>query len=186
MVLLKTTLAGALLLVVGILLLTVAGPYVTVPVRVVQRHDVEPHAQFLVGDVTDRPYSIPGSVVVFGTLDVAEAPTNQSGDIQFIVLDAQNYQLWVAGQQSNNLFTSDEQGHSNFTFNTPSSAVYHFVFDNRASLYKKFVTLSLGYNEVSLSNKPDPRIPYFGLGLLAVGLVVLIYGLARKPLIPWA
>jgi hypothetical protein len=46
--------------------------------------------------------------------------------------------------------------------------------------------LSLGYNEVSLSNKPDTRIPYLGMGLLAVGLVVLIYGLARKPPIPWA
>jgi hypothetical protein len=168
------------------LLLTVAGPYVTVPVQVVQRHDVESHAQFLVGDVTDRSYSIPGSVAVFGTLDVAEAPTNQTGDIQFMVFDAQNYQLWMAGQQSNNLFISDQQGHSNFAFNTPSSGVYYFVFDNRASLYKKFVTLSLGYNEVSISNKPDPRIPYLGLGLLAAGLVVLIFGLARKPPIPWA
>jgi hypothetical protein len=186
MVLLKTTLAGAMFLVAAVLLLTVAGPYVTVQVQEVQRHDVEPHAKFLVGDVTDRQYSIPGNAAVFGTLDVAKAPTNQSSDIQFMVLDAQNYELWAASQQPNYTFHSDLQGHSNFTFNTPSSGVYHFVFDNRASVYKKFVTLSVSYNEVSISNQPDPKIPYVAWGLLAFGFVVLIYGLARKPQIPWA
>lgn len=186
MVLLKTTLTGVLLLVAGILLLTVAGPYLTVQVETVQRHDVEPHAQFLVGDVADRQYALPQGVSVFGTLDVAQAGTNQSGSIPFMVLDSQNYQLWSTGQQPDNLFTSDQQGASNFTFNTPSAGVYHFVFDNRASLYKKYVTFSVSYNEVSVSTKPDPRIPYVGWCLLAVGLVVLVYGLARKPPVSWA
>jgi hypothetical protein len=186
MVLLKTTLTGALLLVAGILLLTVAGPYITVQVQAVQRRDVEAHGQFLVGDVVDRPYTLPGGVTAFGTIDVVQAPTNQSAGIHFIVLDSQNYPLWVAGQQSNNLFTSDQQGSSNFTFNTPSAGVYHFVFDNRQSLYKKYVTLTVSYNEVSVNTTPDPRIPYVGWGLLGVGLLVLIYGLARKPRISWA
>jgi hypothetical protein len=186
MVLLKTTLAGAILLVAGILLLTVAGPYIRVPVQVVQSHDVEAHAQFLVGDMVDRDYTLPSGVSVFGSLYVAQAPTNQSASIQFLVFDAQNYQLWAAGQQSNNLFSSDNQGASNFTFNTASAGVYHFVFDNRASLYKKYVTLSVGYNEVSISARPDPRVPDVGWALLAVGLVVLIYGLARKPRVSWA
>jgi len=186
MVLLKTTLIGALLLVAGILLLTVAGPYITIQVQVVQPHEVEPHAQFLVGDVADRQYTLPGGVSVVGTLNVAQPPTNQSGSVQFMVFDAQNYGLWSAGQQSNNLFTSDQQGAFNFTFNTAGAGVYHFVFDNRASVYKKYVTLSVGYNEVSVSTKPDPRVLYVGWGLLAAGLVALIYGLARKPRITWA
>jgi len=186
MVLLKTTLAGVFLLAAGILLLTIAGPYVTVQVQAVQRHDVEPHAQFLVGDVADRQYTLPGGVSVFGTLDVAQAGTNQSSSIPFLVLDTQNYQLWSTGQQSNNLFSSDQQNASNFTFSTPSSGVYHFVFDNRASLYKKLVTLSVSYNEVSVSTKPDPRVPYVGWGLAAFGLVLLAYGLLRKPQVRWA
>jgi len=186
MVLLKTTLTGLALTVAGLLLLTVAAPYITVQVRVVQPHEVEPHAQFLVGDVTDRPYNLPANVSVFGSIDVLQAPTNQSSTIQFMVLDAQNYQLWTAGQQSTFLVTSNQQGLSNFTFSTPSSGIYHFVFDNRASIYKKYVTLTINYNEVSITNQPDSRLPYVGWGLVAVGLVLLVYGLIRKAPIPWA
>ena len=175
-----------MLVALGILLLTVAGQYVTIQVEAVQRHDVEPHAQFLVGDVADRQYSLPGNVTVFGTVDVAQAPSNQSSNIQFVVLDAQNYPLWAAGQQASSLFTADQQGRANFTFNTASAGVFHFVFDNRASVYKKYVTLSINYDEISASNQPDRRVPYVGWALLAVGLVVLTYGLARKAPIPWA
>jgi hypothetical protein len=186
MVLLKTTITGIALVVAGLLLLTVLGPYITVQAQVVQHNPVEPHAQFLVGDVTDRQYTLPSDVTVFGSVDVLQAPTNQSSSIQFIVLDAQNYQQWAAGEQSTFLFTSNQPGQSNFTFSTPASGIYHFVFDNRASLYKKYVTLTVSYDEVSISDQPDPRIPYVSWGLIAVGLIVLVYGLARKPPISWA
>lgn len=186
MVLFKTTLAGALLLIAGILLLTIAGQYITVQVQVVQRHDVEQHAMFLVGDLADRQYSLPDSVSAFGSLGVAQAPTNQSSDIQFKVFDADNYQKWTAGQDSNFLFSKDAQGQSNFTFTSTNGGLYYFVFDNRASLYKKYVTFSLSYNEVSTSQQPDSRIPYVGWGLLGAGLVVLAIGLIKKAPIPWA
>jgi hypothetical protein len=58
MVLLKTTLAGVCVLVIGILLLTMLGQYVTVEVQEVHTRTVEPHAEFLVGDVADRTYNI--------------------------------------------------------------------------------------------------------------------------------
>ncbi len=186
MVLLKTTLVGVCLLVVGILLLTVAGPYITVEVQDVQRRDVEPHAEFLVGDVEDRTYSIPGSVSVFGSIDVTEAPTNQSGDIRFMAFDADNYQRWSSGGSSNFLFSAEKQGQFNFTFQTEKSGVYHLVFDNRASLFKKYVILSVSYKEVSISHIPDPRVPYVGWALAVGGAIILAYGLARRPPIPWA
>jgi len=186
LVLIKTALTGALLLVAGILLLTVASPYITMQVQSIQPHAVEPHAQFLVGDVTDRQYTLPAGVSVFGTINVAQAPTNQSSALQFVILDSENYALWSSGQQSNNLFSSDQPGASNFTFNTAAAGVYHFVFDNRASVYKKYVTLSASYNEVSVSTRPDPRIPYVAWALLAVGLIVMVYGSVRKPPVSWA
>ena len=186
MVLLKTSLTGAILLVAGILVLTIVGQYITVQVQVVERHDVDPHAQFLVGDVVDKQYSLPASVTVQGTVDVTQAPTNQTGSIQFIVLDAQNYELWQAGQQSSFTFTATPQDHYNFTFNTNDAGIYHFIFDNRASVYKKYVTLAVGYNQVAISNEPDARVTYLGWGLLVTGLIPLIYGLVRKQPIPWA
>lgn len=187
MVLFKTTLAGASLLVVGILLLTTLGPYVTVEVQETQHRDVEPHAEFLVGDVEDRTYPLPANVPASGYIDVTQAPTNASGDIRFMVFDEGNYQKWSSGQQSINLIpTAENQGKFNFNFTTANAGIYHFVFDNRASLFKKYVVLSLGYSEVTISHVPDPRVPYVGWALAVVGGILLAYGLARKPPISWA
>lgn len=186
MVLLKTTLAGACLLVVGIFLLTTLGQYVTVDVRHVESREVEPHAEFLVGDVADRTYDLPANVSAFGSVDVTQAPTNASSDIRFMVFDAASYQKWSSGQQSGFMFSTEKQGQFNFTFATTIPGTYHFVFDNRASVFKKYVTLSVGYSEVIVSHVPDPRTPYIGWALLVGGALILAIGLARKPPIPWA
>jgi len=186
MVLLKTSLAGITLLVLGILMVTVIGHYVTVEVRDVQRRDVEPHAEFLAGDIAERPYTLPTSVSVFGSILVNEASSNQSGDIHFMVFDEQNYQKWRSDGQANFLFSADKQGQFNFTFLTDKGGVYHFVFDNRASLFKKFVTLSISYNEVISSRVPDTRARYAGWALLITGGLVLIYGLVRRQPATWA
>jgi hypothetical protein len=186
MVLFKTTLVGVCILVAGLLLLTTLGPYVTIEVQRVQHRDVESHAEFLVGDLADRNYTLPANVAASGSVDVTQAPTNTSGDIMFMVFDADNYQKWISGQQSNFLFSADNQGQFNFTFTTANAGVYHFVFDDRASLLKKYVSLSVGYSEVAISHVPDPRVPYIGWALAVVGGIVLVIGLAKKPPIPWA
>jgi len=185
MVLFKTALVGACILIAAMLLLTTLAPYVTVEVQQVQPRDVEPHAEFLVGDVADRSYTLPANVAVSGSVDVTQAPTNASSDIRFMVLDDNNYQKWNSGQQSNFLFSADDQGKFNFNFTTTSTGVYHFVFDNRASLFKKYIILSVGYSEVTISYVPDPRVPYIGWALAVVGGILLVYGLARKPPITW-
>jgi len=186
MVLFKISVAGAVLFVAGLVLLTVAGQYVTVPVQTVQRNDVEQLTQFTVGDITDRSYSLPGGVSAFGSLNVTQLPTNQLGDINFTILDAGNYQKWSSGQQSNSLLSKDEQGQSTFTFTTTTNGPYYFVFDDRASPYKKAVAFSLSYNELSTSYVTDPRVPYIGWGFVAAGLIVLAIGLIRKPPVTWA
>ena len=186
MVLLKTTLAGASMLVVGILLLTLLSQYVTVQVQYTQTRTLEPHAEFLVGDVVDRQYTLPASVSAAGTVDITQAPTNASGDVRFTIFDDSNYQKWNSGQESNSLYSADGQGQFNYTFSTGGTGLYHFVFDNRASLYKKYVVLSVNYGEVILTHVPDPRIPYIGWILLVGGAIVLVYGLFRKAPVSWA
>jgi len=186
MVLLKTTLAGVTLLVLGILALTVLGQYITVQVQDVRRRDIEPHAEFLVGDVSEWARLLPADVSVSGTADVKEVPSNQSSSIHFLVLDDENYQKWSTGSQATSLTSSTEQGKFNFTFRTGKNGVYHLIFDNRESLFKKYVTLSASYNEVVTNTVSDTRMQYVGWVLVVVGAVGTFYGLLRKAPVPWA
>lgn len=151
MVLLKPTLAGIVLLVLGVVSITVLGQYVTMEVQQTQRRDIEPHVEFLVGDLQERSYTLPASVQVFGTILATQVPSNQSGEVHFIVLDNENYQRWSTGSQADFVYSADNQGQFNYTFTTNKSGVFHFVFDNRASLYKKYVILTVAYDEVLTS-----------------------------------
>ncbi len=186
MVLLKTTIAGCALLVVGILLLTVAGQYVTVEAREVQTRSVEPHAEFLVGDTVDKSYNLPANVEVLGTLDATQAPSNQTGSIRFLVFDADNYQKWLTGGQASSIYSAEKQGPLNFTFTTGTDGIYHFVFDNHVSLYKQYVTFTVAYNEVIRSRIPDTRVGYVGWVFAIMGGLIAAYGLLRKPPVSWA
>ena len=185
MVLLKTTIAGLAVLILGVLLLTMIGQYITVQVQDVQRHDVEPHAEFLVGDLVDRTYNLPAGSEIIGNATVTEAPSNQTSDLHFMVLDSDNYQRWSAGTQANYAYSAEKQGQISFAFTTEKTGVYHFVFDNRASLYKKYVVLTIAYNEVITSRVPDTRVTYVAWSMIGVGGLVLAYGLVRKPPISW-
>jgi len=182
----KTTISGAAAIVIGILLVTFVGQYITMTVQNVQRTDVEPQAEFLVGDVEQRPYSLPANVMVFGTVKVTEAPTNQSSDIRFLIFDDANYQKWYSGGQANFMYSTEKQGQFNYTFTSTANVVYHFVFDNRASLYKKYVVFSLAYNDVVTSQVPDPRIQYLAYAMVGLGAVLLIVGLLKKPKPRWS
>ena len=182
----KTTMTGIALLIIGVLLLTFAGQYITMTVQNVQRTDVEPHTEFLVGDMEQRSYTLPINVMVFGTVKVTQAPSNQSGDIRLLVFDDENYQRWSSGGQGNSVYSTEKQGQFNYTFTSNANVLYHFVFDNRASLYKKYVVFSLAYNDVVTSQVPDPRIQYAAYAMVVLGAVLLVIGLAMKPKPRWS
>jgi len=167
---------------------TVLGQYVTAEVQEVQRHDVEPHVEFMVGDVKEKEYTLPGSVSVLGTVDVTqEIPSNESdsGNFHFMVLDNANYQKWSSSSQPDPLFSTDNEGRFNYTFTTPAAGVYHFVFDNSNSPSKKSVVLTVEYDEVLTSRVPDTRIIPVGYVLMVLGALVFVYGLVKKPQVHW-
>ena len=186
MVLFKTTMAAIVVLVIGVLLLNFGGQFITMMVQSTQRTDLEPHAEFLVGDVVQRSYSLPATVTAFGVVKTSQAPTNQSGDVRFLVFDDLNYQKWNTGGQADSAYSSEKQGQFNYTFPTSKSGVYHFVFDNRASMYKKYVVFSMSYNEVVRSQVPDSRLQYVAWAMLIGGALLLVVGLVRKPSLRWA
>lgn len=176
---------GLAILVLGVLL-SYGGQYITMTVQNTQRTEVEPHAEFLVGDTVQRPYTLPAPVAVLGFVRVTQAPINQSSDLRFLVFDDLNFQKWNAGGQADFTYSSVQSGQFNFTFTTNKNGVYHFVFDNRASMYKKYVVFSLAYNEVVKSQVADPRIQYLAWGALVAGGILSLIGLVRKPPVRWA
>ena len=186
MVLLKPILIGIVLLAVGIASITILGQYVTMEVQQTQRRDLVPYAKLFVESTKDESYTFPTNVQVFGTILVTEEPSNQSGDIRFIVLDSENYQKWNTGAQADSVYSVNGQGQFNYTFTTGKRGVYHFVFDNTKSLYKKYVILTVAYNEITITRVPDPRTAYLAWPITVAGGLILLYGLARKPPVPWA
>jgi hypothetical protein len=186
MVLFKSTLLGIALLVAGVLMLSVVGQYVTMDVQQVQRHDIDTKVQFLVGDSAERDYPFSAGSPVFGSVGVTEALSNQSSDIQFKVFDQENYNKWKSTGQAETLIATPIQGTENYTFTAGKTGSYHFVFDNQASLSKKFVTFSVSYNEITTTRVPDPRMNYLTWACFIAGALILVYGLATKPPAIWA
>jgi len=82
-----------------------------------------------------------------------------------------------------------DQTISNKSFNIPlrEAGTYCFVFDNQGPQPSKTVNISarvLGSTEKVLIAR-DGSANTVGLGLGALGLVVVIYGYSRKSTIPW-
>jgi hypothetical protein len=186
MVLFKTAISGVVILAVAVLLFNYGDQVVTMTVQNTLRTDIEPHTEFLVGDVAQKSYTLPAAVTSFGVVKTSQAPTNQSSDIRFMVLDDANFQKWNAGSQVDSVYSTTNQGEFNFTFATTKSGAYHFVFDNRASLYKKYIVFSMAYNQVVKSQVPDSRLQYVAWGTLLGGGILLLVGLVRRPPLRWA
>jgi len=82
-----------------------------------------------------------------------------------------------------------DQTVGNKSFNIPlrAAGTYCFVFDNQGPQPSKTVNISarvLGSTEKVLIAR-DGSANTVGLGLGALGLVVVIYGYSRKSIIPW-
>lgn len=78
---------------------------------------------------------------------------------------------------------------SNATLVIPvnASTVYYFGFDNTSSNSSKTVILSASVHTTSISSyiSRDGGWNVGGLGLSAIGLIVMLYGVASRTVIPW-
>lgn len=186
MVLLKPTIAGIGLILLAVVIMTYGPQHITMQTQEVRRTEVEPHIEFLVGDLKDRAFELPAHVTVVGAMKVVEAPTNRSSSILFMVMDAENYQRWISGQEPTFILSGEREGESEYAFELEKEGLVYFVFDNRAALFKKYVTFSVAYEETITTSLPDPRVTYVAWGLLIMGALVVAYGLVRKAPIPWS
>jgi hypothetical protein len=78
---------------------------------------------------------------------------------------------------------------SNQTIRVPlnASTTYYFGFDNRDSSSSRIVLLSVSLftSSVSTMVARDGEFNFVALGLGGLGLLVILYGVAAKTVIPW-
>ena len=78
---------------------------------------------------------------------------------------------------------------SNATLSIPlnASTTYYFGFDNTSSNSSKTILLSAALHTTSMNNvvARDGEWNMGGLGLSAIGLVVMLYGAVSRTIIPW-
>lgn len=184
--LIKTSIAGALALATSLMFIFPLSSAVTVEVPKVVTGDLIPKMTALVGDIFVKSVTLEKRTKVTGTVQAKIAGSESPGEVTFIVFDSANYSRWQAGESFTALYKVTNTDRFEFAFVAGRSGVHNFVFDNRASLYKKEVSLAAGYEQTVLSREPDSRVRGVSYALLALGIPVLAYGLIRRPPIPWA
>jgi len=187
---LKPTIAGLVLLIVGILgiqygaqnyLKEVSKP-VTDTFRVAM--EVRELSFWSYGHRFETSTSVDGNGTISG------GSYGQVTDINFFVMDGPNFENWKQRQPGVQYLAKMTQAPSRFEFSfaTSKNGTYFFVFDNYYSTAKREVSLSARYQYVKIVKEAhtDYTFSYVGAGISVVGAIVLIYGLLKKPEIRWA
>jgi len=135
-----------------------------------------------------KEVSLDSGVTVLARCSVTVPVINEKSDIQVMVLDPKNYDLWSKGTRSAQ-FTAKLLGHGefNFSFTSGSQGLYRVVFDNADSPYKKTVDCSADYSKpVTITERQqDYSLNRGGVAIALAGAVISIYGATRRTVVPW-
>lgn len=178
-------LTGIALLILGAFLFFAGPQLVLVPSTQVQVTDMFHDEAFVVGDFWERSVQMDGGVTVNGSIAVSSALTGEPSEIAMLVTDDTNYQKWIAHGSPTYVFQRDMSNGQSFSFSVPRTGLYHFIFDNTNSPVKKKVTMTVDLQKQVTVNVPDKRVPYVAYGVLAIGCLVTVVGILRKPQVPW-
>lgn len=146
--------------------------------------------EYVVGqtEVVETRALEPGTEL-FGRFQVSVYMEGKGGDVNFAVYDEEGFERYSKGipQASPALERGRTEG-LNFSLPVKGPGRYYLVFDNSYSPLKKVVRLELFNSRVvySKEERKGYELNYAGGGLMAIGLVALIYGLSSKRAIPWA
>ncbi|MEM3003920.1 MAG: hypothetical protein QXO25_01615 [Candidatus Bathyarchaeia archaeon] len=185
-----STLAGAALLVVG-LLMAYFGVYTyTVETPIVETRTIfdglrlGPIGDYAVKDIElreDYLVNLQGSVTVPGS--------NSSGVVNLYVMNSDEYQRWRNGEKNiEYLFSRERVERFNVSFSSGENGTFHIVLDNTIDpMYKKEVTLSAKYSyQTTLPEvREEKMLKQAGYPVAVLGVLILVYGLLRKPVVRW-
>jgi len=178
--------AGLAIIIVGAFLFFAGPQLIVIPSTRTEVTGLFLDEGFTVGDVWERSVQLDEGVLVNGTVAVSSALTGAPSEISMLVMDDANYQKWLAHSSSTYTFQKDMSNGQAFSFISPRSGLYHFIFDNTASPVKKRVAITAELEKQVTVNLPDERLQYVAYALLAIGVLVTAVGVMRKTQIPWA
>jgi len=182
------TFLGLAILLLGILLISLSYKPYMVEVKKVKKEPLIEKSTFIVGDVKVlQKYLTTGrSVVCYGKVYIPE--TGNLSDINFYIMDEENYGKWFKGKNAEPLLKEEKITILNASLPIAKNGTYYFIFDNTyAELYKKEVEFE-AYTQYEVIEMEPAQIKEFekiGFPFIIVGFAVMIYGILKKPKVTW-
>ncbi len=184
-------LTGVVLLIVGLLAYATIPAIHTIPVETSQEIMGPKAVPVYPGYLSETP---PENVTILpgkqNELRINVTVSLQNGGLSTIRLKLyteDKAQYCLSAEQPTNCLVNKTVSNETFTVPVNSSNTYRLAFDNTGSTSSKSVTFSLFLygNSVQTIVAKDGSFNFVGLGLSAIGFLVVLYGASRKTVIPW-
>ena len=181
---------GVILLIAGLVAYSTIPAVHTVPVRsttgIVQDKNIHVSSY----SSTQTPENITVANGKTNQLQVNLTVSLDTGGLsstQFKLFTNDKFQDCMLDSQSSACLYDRPVSNSTLVIPLNASTVYYFGFDNTPSNSSKTVILSASLHTISVSSyvSRDGGWNVGGLGLSAIGLVVMLYGVASRTVIPW-
>ncbi|WP_455278019.1 hypothetical protein, partial [[Eubacterium] cellulosolvens] len=142
-----------------------------------------------IGDFDTREIYLEQGWVVNVEGKISVPDSNESGQIDFFIMNSNEYQKWKTGEKNIEYVIQQEKvSRFNESFTPNKNETYYLLFDNRQDpTYKKGVTFSVKYVFETKAEeiREEDILKQAGYPLAIIGAAFLIYGLIRKPEIRW-
>jgi hypothetical protein len=184
----KPTFLGLAILLLGILLISLSYRTYIVEVKKIKKDPLIEKSKFIIGDVKvlQRYLTSDRSIVCYGKVYIPE--TGNLSDINFYIMDEENYEKWFKGKNAEPLLEKKKITILNVSMPITKNGTYYFVFDNTyAELYKKEVEFEAYSQYEIIEEEPTQMkaLSNLGLPLVFVGFIIMIYGILKKPEVTW-
>ena len=183
-------LMGIIILIVGLLAYATIPAIHTIPVHASQAI-MGPKAVPVDPGLWETP---PENVTIFpgrqNELRINVTVSLQNGEpatIQFKLYTKDKAQYCLSPDQPTGCLINKTVSNETFTVPVNSSNTYYLAFDNAGSTSPRNVAFSVSLvgNSFQTIVTKDGSFNFVGLGLGAIGFLVVLYGASRKTVIPW-
>src|SRR5205807_9096810 len=183
-------LAGSFLLTVGLLAYSMIPNFHAVPLQSAQMVVSSKPIPVSSASMSETPENITVFPGRENELLVNLTVSTQSGvpsSIQFKLFPEGAFQSCMLDSQQRGCLANQTVSNSSIRISLIASTTYYFGYDNRSSSTSKQVLLSatLVANSVNTLVARDGGMNFAGLGISLIGLLVTLYGVFAKTVIPW-